>query len=128
MILDINDFKQINDLCGHDIGDFVLQLIGNSLKATLRAEDLVYRLGGDEFAVLLPHLDGPDTVPIERVMHCLTQIGRMPIEGLPLGKLTVSAGVACHTPEHPLNAVELYRHADQHMYARKRQARRDREQ
>lgn len=53
MFLDLNEFKQINDVYGHDAGDVVLQTIAGRLKETTRQADTVSRLGGDEFAYLL---------------------------------------------------------------------------
>lgn len=54
LIIDIDNFKQINDTHGHDIGDQVIVTIADVLRARLRESDLVARLGGDEFAVLMP--------------------------------------------------------------------------
>ncbi len=58
MVIDLDDFKQVNDLHGHKAGDDALKAVARALTRRLRESDLVARLGGDEFAVLLPHVDG----------------------------------------------------------------------
>ena len=51
-MMDIDNFKRVNDLYGHDTGDYMLQYVANTLKETFRQTDVVIRMGGDEFAVL----------------------------------------------------------------------------
>jgi diguanylate cyclase (GGDEF)-like protein/PAS domain S-box-containing protein len=57
MVIDLDDFKAVNDRYGHKAGDDTLQAVGRALTRRLRATDLLARLGGDEFAVILPHID-----------------------------------------------------------------------
>jgi diguanylate cyclase (GGDEF)-like protein/PAS domain S-box-containing protein len=57
MVIDLDDFKQVNDTYGHKVGDDALKAVATALTRRLRETDLVARLGGDEFAVLLPHID-----------------------------------------------------------------------
>ncbi|WP_297472543.1 diguanylate cyclase [Ferrovum sp.] len=54
--LDLDNFKQLNDMWGHSIGDAALSVIANALRSTLRSNDLIARMGGDEFAMLLPEI------------------------------------------------------------------------
>ena len=58
LILDLDDFKAINDSAGHDAGDHALQQVAKAIRSRLRITDQAYRIGGDEFAVLLPHATG----------------------------------------------------------------------
>lgn len=60
LFIDVDDFKKVNDLCGHHAGDQVLMMIAERLKKTLRASDFVARLGGDEFAVVLGDCKSPE--------------------------------------------------------------------
>lgn len=120
LIADINAFKKINDLWGHDVGDLMLQKVATALRNTFRAEDAVYRLGGDEFAVLFPSLAEPQAIPVERLLQNLAvQLKESPIEGFSAEQVKLSIGVACHSPAAPVSAAEIYRTADQNMYADK---------
>lgn len=60
ILLDLNGFKQVNDVYGHGIGDQVLAIVGQRLLGAMRGGDLAARLGGDEFAILALHLVGPE--------------------------------------------------------------------
>ena len=60
LLLDVDDFKHINDTVGHATGDAVIAELGGTLADRLRTSDVVARLGGDEFAVLLRRVDGED--------------------------------------------------------------------
>ncbi|WP_153112014.1 putative bifunctional diguanylate cyclase/phosphodiesterase [Propionivibrio limicola] len=62
LMIDVDDFKKVNDLCGHATGDDVLQMIANRLKQTIRADDVLARIGGDEFAAILFRPGDPENV------------------------------------------------------------------
>ena len=60
MLIDIDDFKLVNDSFGHDAGDKLIQAVGQLISKSLRRADTIARLGGDEFAVIIEGIDGPD--------------------------------------------------------------------
>lgn len=68
LYLDLDQFKVVNDTCGHAAGDALLKQLGELMQTRIRSGDLVARLGGDEFAVLLPHC------PSEQAIHCAEKI------------------------------------------------------
>ena len=117
MVMDLDHFKEINDTLGHYHGDRLLQLVGQRLSASLRAEDTVARLGGDEFAVLLPHVrDGEHALEVARKL--LASLRRsFEIDGLTL-EVGASVGIGCF-PEHGEDGETLLQRADIAMYVAK---------
>lgn len=116
LLLDLDDFKEINDSLGHPAGDELLIRVSERIMATVRTGDTVARLGGDEFAILME--DGGDAVDTAcRLLLSLDQPIAM------LGRqLTVRAsiGVATLVPgEAPVDATEMLKRADLAMYAAK---------
>jgi diguanylate cyclase (GGDEF)-like protein len=68
LVVDLDDFKQINDRLGHSAGDVVLKDVGRRLRASVRAVDYVGRIGGDEFLLILPETDPPEVMRVaERI-------------------------------------------------------------
>jgi diguanylate cyclase (GGDEF)-like protein len=106
-LVDIDDFKHINDTYGHPVGDRVL----GQVAARLRQGGESFRLGGDEFAVLLPGLDARDAVSVARSI--VERVGAAQLESV--GSLTVSAGVATF-PVQGVGRDELIRLADSALY------------
>ena len=115
-MLDLDHFKAINDMLGHQRGDLALQLAASRLSATLRQGDTMARLGGDEFAVLLPGASEEGAVnAAERMRNSLNE----PVDlGGCRRQLSVSIGVAVY-PEHAIDAAALLDCADAAMYAAK---------
>ncbi|NIR41521.1 MAG: diguanylate cyclase, partial [Actinobacteria bacterium] len=118
LLLDLNQFKEVNDTLGHDQGDRLLVMVGERLRRALRAIDTVARLGGDEFAVLLTDEVTPRRTlrAAERVMACFDEPHNIDDMSLQCG---ASLGVAMY-PEHGQDAETLRKHADIAMYAAKR--------
>jgi len=106
-LVDIDDFKRINDRYGHPVGDRVL----GQLAARLRQGGESFRLGGDEFAVLLPGLDERAAVGVARSI--VERVGAAELEQV--GEVTVSAGVATY-PIQGVGRDELIRLADSALY------------
>ena len=118
VFIDLDGFKQVNDLYGHDAGDRFLIEIARRLRATVRASDVVARLGGDEFFVLLEEVQ--DEGAVENVIRKLLSEAVRPYE-LPSGahaRLSASMGVSLF-PDHALDANSLVKLADTAMYAAK---------
>jgi diguanylate cyclase (GGDEF)-like protein len=116
MMLDIDDFKRVNDVCGHAEGDEVLQTIAAVLRTTVRASDVVCRVGGEEFAVILPSCGGRDAV----AMAARLKSGLNEVATDASGRITLSIGVALG-PEHAMNARELLACAEAAMMTAKMQ-------
>ena len=114
MLLDVDNFKQINDSYGHEIGDQVIIEFGLRLQETIGTQGLVARLGGDEFVILLT--DVGDDKQLEGIARQINDAVR---EGIDIQQahleVTVSIGIAvCTKP--PLTARQALRHADEALY------------
>jgi diguanylate cyclase (GGDEF)-like protein/PAS domain S-box-containing protein len=116
--IDLDGFKQINDIYGHDAGDRCLIEVARRLRSTVRASDVVARLGGDEFFVLLEEV--LDEGAVESVIRKLLAEAVRPYE-LPDGaqaRLSASIGVSLF-PDHAADATALIKLADTAMYSAK---------
>ncbi len=116
-LLDLDNFKQINDSLGHDVGDRVLQTIAERLQKTIRSTDLMARLGGDEFA-LLSYVDDSN-VKASLLAQRLLDTFSTPchIDGFNL-PVSCSIGIAL-APEHGHEPGVLLKNADMALYAAK---------
>ena len=116
--LDLDGFKPVNDVHGHDAGDRVLQEVARRLQSVVRGGDVVARLGGDEFALVLP---ASGTVAAARAVlqRCLSEIER-PIELEDGQVVNVSASIGVVIAQGGQATSELTRNADAAMYAAKR--------
>ncbi|WP_305790269.1 putative bifunctional diguanylate cyclase/phosphodiesterase [Symbioplanes lichenis] len=123
LLIDLDRFKPINDMYGHEAGDAVLNAVAVALRAVIRAGDTAGRLGGDEFAVVLTQLPGPSAA--ERIAQRLVDALRTPvILGDRVLAVEASIGVALHSPGDPAgDGDELLRRADTAMYTAKRSGR-----
>ena len=115
LLLDIDNFKQVNDTHGHDAGDEAIRRLSLTLQAGTRGIDLAARIGGEEFAVILPETDFEGGVDVAERLRIA--ISEMEIPNV--GRITASFGVA----EFPLSAAtgrELITVADAALYEAKR--------
>jgi diguanylate cyclase (GGDEF)-like protein len=116
VLLDLDNFKLVNDSGGHAAGDELLRAVGRLLKEQCRQPDVVGRLGGDEFLVMLPMTSPREAmVLVGRVQACLLALA-------PLGQghpVTISIGVAA-APRHGTTVGSLMAAADAAMYKAKR--------
>jgi diguanylate cyclase (GGDEF)-like protein/PAS domain S-box-containing protein len=118
LFIDLDDFKEVNDTHGHQVGDELLKQVANRLRSAVRESDTVCRQSGDEFVVILHDL--PNNTAVE---HCVKKICDALTEPYEIGEVsllnTASIGIAC-SPADGLSTDELVRHADMAMYAAKR--------
>jgi diguanylate cyclase (GGDEF)-like protein len=119
LLLDLDQFKEVNDTLGHLVGDELLQAVAGRLTGAVRSEDTVSRLGGDEFAVLLP-----DAAGVEQVTEVAERLAAAVAEPLHVDHLLLevraSVGIAL-IPDHGTTLPELLRCADVAMYEAKRE-------
>jgi diguanylate cyclase (GGDEF)-like protein len=107
VLMDVDDFKKVNDCYGHGTGDQVLRGLAALMNETCRTEDVLCRIGGDEFAVILPGTDAEgSTVLAERIRNAVAGTG-FPVAG----RVTVSLGVAVG-PVHASSGRDLFACAD----------------
>lgn len=118
MFLDLDGFKKINDVHGHDVGDVVLQTTANRLKEHARSDDTVSRFGGDEFLYLLTEIDSEQDAAL--VVQKIANAIQLPFH-LPIGELIVkpSIGIAIF-PRDGTSVSALIKNADTAMYKAKR--------
>jgi two-component system cell cycle response regulator len=118
MMIDIDNFKQINDTHGHLVGDRVLKQLANLLKREQRSVDIVARYGGEEFVVLLPETTAAESRNFaERILrrvatHDFGEAGR-PV------RVTISIGIASYPDQRVTDGESLLRLADSHLYRAK---------
>ncbi len=116
LMMDLDDFKSINDAFGHKSGDQVLETVAAALKGSARQYDLIARYGGEEFAAILPGTGTRGAVEMGERLRLLvrTVAGRMNLE-----RLSASVGVAVYPNPRIVDAQALVREADAALYRAK---------
>ena len=123
MLVDLDNFKQINDRYGHQAGDDVILLLAQAMKESFRAADIPCRYGGEEFAVILPDATTDSAVvAARRLRQKLSDLCHEADLPLPAGIVTFTAGIASFPvdADHPDDMVRI---ADERLYAGKRAGR-----
>jgi diguanylate cyclase (GGDEF)-like protein len=124
LMVDLDDFKDVNDQHGHQAGDRVLRAIAGSLRGAVRTGDVVARYGGDEFVVLMPDTDAAAAAVVaERARAAVAGLGHAMADGSEV-HVSCSIGLATYPPDGK-GGRELLRRADAAMYAEKRARRAD---
>jgi diguanylate cyclase (GGDEF)-like protein len=119
LMLDLDDFKRVNDEHGHQAGDRVLRAIAGALRAAVRTSDVVARYGGDEFVVLMPDTDAAEAAHVaQRASESVAGLTHPMTDGSEVC-VSCSVGLALH-PRDGVTARELLRGADAAMYSHKR--------
>ncbi len=114
MLLDLNDFKLINDNLGHQVGDQALLAFARVLTKAVRHSDMVFRLGGDEFAIILTPTTLDSTSLVEQ------RIRKMLNADATLADLKLGSSIGFHNWQRGLCASELFRKADVALYKDKK--------
>jgi len=117
-MVDLDDFKQVNDTYGHQAGDYVLTELCRVLKEGLRATEIVSRYGGEEFTVIIPQADYDVARVVGEKIRSLVEKHEFTYDGTRL-PVTVSVGVALF-PQMSIDAESLVATADRAMYEAKR--------
>jgi diguanylate cyclase (GGDEF)-like protein len=117
IFFDIDDFKMVNDTCGHTQGDEVLRQIGRIIKNVVRESDIAARYGGDEFVVLLPNTTADGALDLANRLQSI--IRELTFEDLKVEKVTTSTGVATFSSGNVQSFDQLVQLADGAMYISK---------
>jgi len=119
LMIDIDDFKQVNDTHGHQAGDEVLRQTGALLRHSLRITDFVARYGGEEFTVILPRTNSAGANRVAENLCSSFTLHRFELPAASV-HLTVSVGVACCSNFNHLDARQIILRADNALYRAKR--------
>jgi diguanylate cyclase (GGDEF)-like protein len=121
IMLDLDHFKQINDMHGHQFGDLVLKAVASRMRASIREYDLLGRVGGEEFFIVSPEAEVEETLRIaERIRELIR--GEAISDGKREVTVTISAGVTM-LKEHDRDIDVLFSRADTALYSAKQQGR-----
>jgi diguanylate cyclase (GGDEF)-like protein len=119
VLVDLDNFKKVNDQFGHLYGDKALKNAVSALKATLRKTDIIGRLGGDEFLIILPETSIDQArVPIERFLETTKTTGLITLKGQSL-QISFSIGISAFPAAGLDNTRDLVKAADQVLYLSK---------
>jgi len=121
VIMDVDHFKEVNDIYGHITGDKVLHKFGEVLHEHFREGDIVGRIGGDEFVVYMRKTDSRE-VAVSRIESLIKKVEELSFTEMNGKNITISAGMA-FTPEHGTGYLDLYKNADTALYKTKQNGR-----
>jgi diguanylate cyclase (GGDEF)-like protein len=118
MMLDLDNFKKVNDSLGHQTGDRLLQLTANVIRETVRDSDVAVRYGGDEFVIMLPQTSLIDAQSFAERLLARFRVELM--RELPEAIVSsLSIGLASRGEHHPISAMDLVKLADEALYLAK---------
>jgi len=121
LLIDLDNFKPVNDNYGHLVGDILLQKVAEVLTASCREVDTVARLGGDEFAIILNGINDPEDViiPAEKLIKELSHPFSIESNNI---QISASVGISCY-PNDGTDIITLMRMADEALYVSKQEGR-----
>lgn len=123
LMIDIDYFKNYNDINGHLMGDEILKRVGHILEDNVRKADILARYGGEEFVVILPEIDKAQALQVAEKLRSTIEAKKFPREeNQPRGKLTISLGIAS-LYDDSLKTKELVDFADRALYKAKAEGR-----
>ena len=123
IVVDLDFFKNVNDVYGHPAGDRVLKHVGECMRAAVRGTDIVARIGGEEFMVLLPQTDIHAAFGLASKLQLAVEATAVQISAELSVKLTASFGVGCMPEGYSGTMAALYAAADNALYEAKRKGR-----
>ncbi len=118
LVMDLDNFKAVNDNFGHLYGDAVLTNVAQELKRFFRSHDVIGRIGGDEFVIFLQNLPGRETIE-NRCIQLVESLHELLEKTVPGHQVSCSLGVAL-CPGHGTSYNDLFRHADEALYSSKK--------
>ncbi len=121
MLVDADNFKEINDTYGHDAGDVVLRNLAKKLQDAMRTDDIVCRLGGDEFLIICPDTDAEGLIHVANQMHAQVVRENISFRG-GVWQSSISVGLALKTAAMG-KPEDLIKEADNGVYASKKSGR-----
>ncbi len=119
ILIDVDEFKKVNDEFGHDVGDLVLRKVAEALDLKFRINADVFRIGGDEFAILLNNINDDSIEEIKNKFKDITNTLQKKNKGIPAVTLSVGVAVA----EENDNTDSLFKKADKALYETKNRGR-----
>jgi diguanylate cyclase (GGDEF)-like protein len=123
IMMDLDHFKNINDVYGHEIGDRILKQFSKTVTQSMRETNLTARLGGEEFIILLPDTGAKACqVVAERIRNAVARMAVPQVKEKPIPPVTVSLGIAVY-PEHGASLEEMLQVSDRALYESKRAGR-----
>ncbi len=120
-LIDLDEFKLLNDTYGHAVGDFVLQEIAKRMTKSIRTSDSITRIGGDEFLLL-----ATDLVTVDSLHWILNHLRKVLCKPIECNEITLTPSLSCGVatfPHHGTTPAELMRNADQALYDAKKRGR-----
>ena len=122
IMIDLDHFKQINDSQGHQVGDQVLRVVGDTLRQMMRTTDIAARIGGEEFVLLLPQISAKKALEAAQRLRLELQRKQLPLPSGETLNWTVSIGVATlHASD--ITPADFMRRADEALYVAKERGR-----
>jgi len=118
-VIDLDNFKGVNDNLGHIVGDKVLVEAAKTISGIFREADIISRFGGDEFVIFATHISDMSFVEEKAVKLC-NELRKSYSDGDNVQNISASVGIACF-PVHGLTYDELFKHADKALYKIKKQ-------